>query len=513
MMHKKLSLLIGLLFFIIGFSQQGRKEQLQKQNADLKKQIAAINTELAKARGEAKLSLAYLNNVNQKIALREKVVNNTQKEKRFIEDDIYKRQLEINKYNRELKVLRKDYADILVKAYKNKGVQNKVTFILSSRDLGQALRRVQYLKQYGEYQDKKANEISDKANQIKKSIGLKQRSIKEKDALLNKQKQELAVIQVERQQKEVLLQEFKKNEAKLVADLKAKQTENKKVEIAIRNLINEEIKAEKAKAEAEKKAEAERARLAKIAADKEKAKIDAAKKAEADRLAAEKKKAEEDERKAAKLAREKAEEERIAKERNDAAKIAKAEKEKAESEAKAKAAKAAADKARDASIALADKTAKEKAAAEAQINKNFDVNKTTAGSSFAANRGKMSFPVPSGQVTERFGIQNHPVFTGVKIENNGVKIVVSAGTKARCVFPGVVTNILVTGGAKTVIVKHGEYFSIYGNLDVTNVAKNQQIAAGTTIGSVGTDFDGNYALDFQIWNGTTPVDPLGWVSY
>ena len=165
-----------------------------------------------------------------------------------------------------------------MKAYKNKGVQNKVTFILSSRDLGQALRRVQYLKQYGEYQDKKANEISDKANQIKKSIGLKQRSIKEKDVLLNKQKQELAVIQVERQQKEVLLQEFKKNEAKLVADLKAKQTENKKVETAIRNLINEEIKAEKAKAEAEKKAEAERARLAKIAADKEKAKIDIAKK-------------------------------------------------------------------------------------------------------------------------------------------------------------------------------------------------------------------------------------------
>ncbi len=512
-MHKKLSLLIGLLFFTYGFSQEGRKEQLQKQNADLKKQIAVINGELAKARGEAKLSIAYLNNVNQKIILREKVVNNTQKEKRFIEDDIFKRQLEINKYNRELKVLRKDYADILVKAYKNKGVQNKVTFILSSQDLGQALRRVQYIKQYGEYQDKKANQINDKANLIRKSIGLKQRSIKEKEVLLNKQEQELAVIQVERQQKEVLLKEFKKNESKLITDLRGKQAENKRVENAIRSLINEEIKAEKAKAEAQKKAEIERARLAKIAADKEKARIDAVKKAETDRLAALKKKAEEDERKAAKLAREKAEEERIAKEKNDAARIARAEKEKTESEAAAKATKAKADKARAASEALADNTAKEKAAAEAQINKNFDVNRTTAGNSFAANKGKMSFPVPSGQVTERFGVQNHPVFTGVKIENNGVKIVVPSGSKARCIFPGVVTNILVTGGAKTVIVKHGEYFSIYGNLDATNVAKNQQIASGTVIGNVGTDFDGNFALDFQIWNGTTPVDPMGWVSY
>ena len=74
-------------------------------------------------------------------------------------------------------------------------------------------------------------------------------------------------------------------------------------------------------------------------------------------------------------------------------------------------------------------------------------------------------------------------------------------------------SILVTGGAKTVLVKHGDYFTIYGNLESTNVTKNQQIAAGTTIGTIGTDFDGNYALDFQIWNGSSPVDPLGWVSY
>ena len=61
----------------------------------------------------------------------------------------------------------------------------------------------------------------------------------------------------ERKQKEVLLEEFKKNEAKLVGELRTKQAENKKVENAIRNLINEEIKAAKAKAEADKKAEAE----------------------------------------------------------------------------------------------------------------------------------------------------------------------------------------------------------------------------------------------------------------
>ena len=86
MMHRKLSLFLGLLLFGFAFSQQpeNRKEQLQKQNAELKKQIANINAELAKAKGETKLSLAYLASVNQKITLREKVVNNTQKEKELI---------------------------------------------------------------------------------------------------------------------------------------------------------------------------------------------------------------------------------------------------------------------------------------------------------------------------------------------------------------------------------------------------------------------------------------------
>ena len=83
------------------------KNSCKKQNAELKKQIAQINTDLAKTRSESKLSVAYLSNVNQKLVLREKVYNNTQKEKRFIEDDIYLRQLEINRQNKELAVLRK----------------------------------------------------------------------------------------------------------------------------------------------------------------------------------------------------------------------------------------------------------------------------------------------------------------------------------------------------------------------------------------------------------------------
>lgn len=511
-MIKKLSFLISIILFGSVFGQIN-KEQLQKQNAELKKQIETINADLVKAKKESRLSVAYLNAVNQKLALREKVYNNTQKEKKFIENDIYLRQLEINKNNRELEVLRKNYAEVLVKAYKTKGIQNKVTFILSARNLGEALRRIEYLKKYSEYQDKKAKEISNKAKEIKKNIALKQKSVEEKDQLLLSQKKDLTVIEDERQQKQDLLDEFKKNEARLTAELKQKQAQQKDLERQIRNIIAEELRVAKAKEEADKKAEEERKKQAEIAAKKEKDRIDAENRAKIAAAEAERKKAESEAKKAADLAAKKADEEKRITESN------KTDERKAEAE---KASKAAADLAQEKADKLEAAKANEaainkknedaKAEAEKQTMKNFGIG-TTVGNNFADNKGKMTFPVEKGSITHFFGRQPHPVFSNIVEENIGIKIAVTPGTKARCVFPGTVSSIQVINGSRTVIVKHGGYFTIYSNLSETYVKANQTVSAGTSIGEIGVDFDGSYTLDFQVWNGVTPVDPLGWVAY
>ncbi|SIQ36515.1 Peptidase family M23 [Chryseobacterium sp. RU37D] len=520
-MIKKFSFLIGILLFGLHQGQTGKKEQLQKQNAELKKQIAQINSDLAKTRTESKLSVAYLDNVNKKLALREKVYNNTQKEKRFIEDEIYLRQLDINRQDRELKVLRDNYAKVLVNAYKNKGVQNKVTFILSAKNMGEAIRRVQYLKQYSDYQDKKAAEITNAAAKIKRSIALKQNSAREKANLLINQQKDLTTINAERAQKEQLVADFKKNETKLTAELKQKQSQSKTLESQIRLIIAEEIRKAKEEEEARKKAEAEKIRLAKIAAEREKARIEAENKARAEALERERLAAEAEARKTAELAAKRAEEERKRSEeaarneataRDEARKVAA---KKASDEAAAKA-KEASDKliaARAAEAALAKRKEDEKKAAETKAMTNFGVS-TVAGSNFADNRGRMGFPVDKGQITHRFGRQPHPVFKNIMEENNGIKISVPSGTRAKSVFPGTVSSILANSdGTKTVMVKHGSYFTIYSNLGSVGVSKGQQVSAGTMVGVVGQDFDGSYTLDFQVWNGTTPVDPLGWVSY
>lgn len=527
-MIKKISFFITILMFAL-FSAQ-KKELLQKQNAELKKQISSINTNLAKTQKESKLSIAYLNDVNKKIQLREKVYSNTQKEKRLIEDDIYLRQLEINRQNKELAVLRKNYAEVLVKAYKNKGVQNKVTFILSSKNLGEALRRVQYLKDYSDFQDKKAAEISDAARQLLLNVERKKKSAKDKETLLSNQQKDLLTIDAEKKQKENLLDEFKKNEAQLTTELRQKQTESKKLEGQIRSIIAEEIRIAKAKEEENRKAEAEKIRLAKLAAEKEKARIDAENKAKLEALALEKRKADEEAKRlktiSDKKAADEAEKSKIAaaadaKKTEDASRAADAEKAEAKRAAAAKDAaiaaanlKAANEKAANARAAEANLTKKsedEKKAAETKAMTNYGVS-SVVGNNFVANRGKMGMPA-YGTITHRFGRQPHPVFKNIVEENNGIKIAVAKGTVAKCIAPGVVSRVVASGdGTKMVMVKHGDYFTIYANLSNTMVSANQQVSAGTPIGTVGEDFDGTFTLDFQIWNDRSPVDPLGWIN-
>ena len=339
--------------------------------------------------------------------------------------------------------------------------------------------------------------------------------------MINQQK-DLATINAERAQKEQLVAEFKKNESKLTAELKQKQVQSKALEGQIRAIIAEEIRIAKAEEEARKKAEAEKIRLAKLAAEREKARIEAEAKARAEALERERRLAEAEAKRAAELAAKRAEEERKRNEeaakaeanaRDEARRVAA---KKASDEANARA-KEAADKltaARAAEAALTKRKEEEKKAAETKAMTSYGVS-TATGNSFADSRGRLGYPADrAGQITHRFGRQPHPVFKNITEENNGIKISVPSGTRAKSVFPGSISSVLANNdGTKTVIIKHGSYFTIYSNLGNVSVSKGQQVSSGTPVGTIAQDFDGAYTLDFQVWNGSTPVDPLGWISY
>jgi septal ring factor EnvC (AmiA/AmiB activator) len=132
---------------------------------------------------------------------------------------------------------------------------------------------------------------------------------------------------------------------------------------------------------------------------------------------------------------------------------------------------------------------------------------------FAANMGRLPWPTEKGTVSEYFGTHNHPVIKNVKVTNNGINILTEKGASARAVFNGKVTNVGNIYGLKFVMIRHGEYTTVYSNLDNVQVQAGQTVKTKQTIGRIHTDDNsGNTELQFQVWKGTTKMDPTTWIA-
>jgi septal ring factor EnvC (AmiA/AmiB activator) len=130
--------------------------------------------------------------------------------------------------------------------------------------------------------------------------------------------------------------------------------------------------------------------------------------------------------------------------------------------------------------------------------------------SFAAQRGKLPWPVASGQILSRYGRQPHPSVPNIMISNNGIKITVAAASPVRCVFNGEIVNIqTVPGSRQMILVKHGEYFTVYSNLENVEVVKRQQVKSGDILGVAA---GGENPLHFELWKGSASQDPEKWIT-
>ena len=132
--------------------------------------------------------------------------------------------------------------------------------------------------------------------------------------------------------------------------------------------------------------------------------------------------------------------------------------------------------------------------------------------SFESNKGKLPWPAERGIVSETFGVHQHPVLKNVKTQNNGIDILTSPDIDARAVFSGKVVSITtITASNIAVIVKHGEYFSVYSNLDQVFVTPGEQIATKQLIGKIHTNLKGKTELHFEVWKGKEIQDPQKWL--
>lgn len=133
--------------------------------------------------------------------------------------------------------------------------------------------------------------------------------------------------------------------------------------------------------------------------------------------------------------------------------------------------------------------------------------------SFAANKGKLLFPV-AGRYTivGTFGRSKHSELSHVQMDNSGIDISVAAGTRARAVFDGTVSSIFFMDGYENiVIVRHGEYLTVYAGLSSIAVKKGDKVKAGQTLGTIATS-GGRTVLHFEVRKERTKLNPLQWVK-
>lgn len=136
---------------------------------------------------------------------------------------------------------------------------------------------------------------------------------------------------------------------------------------------------------------------------------------------------------------------------------------------------------------------------------------TKLSNEFAANRGRLPWPV-EGAIVERFGKHYHPVYTNVELpQNNGVTLAVRPGTQAKAVFNGKVSQIVVLPGYnQCVLVNHGAYFTLYSKLKSVAVKVGDNVTTGQVVGTVDS-IEGEDLFHFELWNGTVPQNPEGWL--
>lgn len=132
--------------------------------------------------------------------------------------------------------------------------------------------------------------------------------------------------------------------------------------------------------------------------------------------------------------------------------------------------------------------------------------------SFASNFGKLPWPIEKGMISETFGVHQHAVLKNVKTKNNGINIATSPGTEARSVFNGVVVSVVpITTTNIAVIVKHGDYFTVYSNMDKVFVKQGEKVSTKEKIGAVHTNLKGITELHFEVWKEKTLQNPSKWI--
>lgn len=449
---KQLLVLLFLCAAVVASAQRDdRKVKLERQKIRLQDEIELANKILLETRNTKKLSLINVETVEQKLRLRQNLINTLDRETEMLNRESAKLQMDIDTLEAQVAQLKDDYAEMIRQARKSSDNYSRLMFILSSRDFNQALRRLEYLKQYSEYRRRQVEEIKQKeADLSDKLVELNRQKIK-KEVLKAQMQDERNKLIAERNEQQQAIASLSEKESEITKELTEKQVQAKKLENEIQRIIAAEIR--RAKEAAIRRGIEDEAKSLGLISGKD----------------------------FSSRTTNRALEDLIAKKK--------------------------------AELKAANKPVAAKPTAPASSYKlTPEATKLAAG--FAANKSLLPWPVERGLVVQGFGPYRHPIAKSVVMNNNGIDIATEKGSKARAAFSGEVSKVIrVPGGAITIIVSHGNYFTIYQNLAEVYVKSGDKVTAKQELGLVYTDpTEGKTILHFELWKETQMLDPQPWLA-
>ncbi len=422
-------LFLTLLFVslsVCSFAQETSKElkELKQKKEAIERQIELAQKNLNKTANGKKLTLGQINTIKAQVRLMQDKISTINSEMRSLDNKITENTGKVHNLQTRLVDLKKEYAEMIRFAQRNRNSYDKMMFIFASNDFNQAYKRIKYLQQFGQYRKKQAAYIQGTEKDLNNQISVLDQDLKSKSSLLKEQLSEKTRLDRKKSEQAVVLNQLSKDEKKYKQDIQ----KNRQQQAAIDRQMRAEI-----------------ARLIRIEREKEEARI-----REAERLAAAKAKAE------------------------------------------------------NKPVPVATST-KPKTTSQLLRNSPEDAKLSDA---FENNRGNLPWPVATGLITSHFGPYTVGTARGI---NDGVTYQTSEGANVRAVFNGTVARVGDLFGKPYVLIRHGEYFTVYQNLKTVSVSKGQSVTTRQTIGTVGMN-DGNPEVGFQINRGGTPLNPESWLS-
>jgi len=140
--------------------------------------------------------------------------------------------------------------------------------------------------------------------------------------------------------------------------------------------------------------------------------------------------------------------------------------------------------------------------------------KSEYGKDFKDNKGKLIWPVTKGIVVNEFGEHEHPVMKGVLIKNNGIDIQSTENNDIVAVHEGEISRVIsIPGYNNAIIIRHGDFLTVYANLKDVLVKQGQKVERNQKIGKIYVEKSEKYGiLHFEIWNENQKLDPLKWLK-